>query len=800
MDPKVAAIFGIAPPTLGAASPPTPAAPTGTPTPRDPKPIDPFFEMLAKQRPAAAPVSAAPAPAPFSVPDIFKAKPTSTIDVQTAAAQALDRAGWFNNPDGSVSEEERQRALGAINRPQISAPGPTGLFKGIAKVGKKAQQKPRVVKAGATSLKDLFKLDAEPEIHPNSKIADAQRRAGVRDSFELKRILQIERRPPPIDAAKDLTDEFKRPEGTMTLWNRQSAALQEARLADGLFGPIGVGQGKTLVSLLMPAAMKAKQAVLLVPPALRAQLVNIDVPRLAKHWKIPLERIRVVAYSQLSSASSADILEEIKPDLIVADEAHNLRHRTAARTKRFLRYMKEHPECRFVGLSGTMTRRSLHDYGHLAELALKKNSPVPKDWGTLNEWAEALDVSDEPMAPGALLQLCNDDEMEEIVKVDPAGAMSGRPEGSVEVQEIVRGAFRRRLIETPGVVATDENAIGNSLTITAVRPMIPAEVMRKIQDVRSKWEIDGDELVDALSVARVTRQLAAGFRYRWVWPNGVVDEEWLEARKAWNKEVREILKLSRKGLDSPMLIANACERGDFKSYSYEEWRKVKGRPEPPREAVWTSDFLVQEALKWAKDVKKTAPGIIWYSWSCIGEKIAELGQLPFFGPGRKASEALTQVDVKKTPVIVCSIAAHSTGKNLQQFCRNLVTTPPSGGVEWEQMIARTHRPGQLADEVSVDVYVHTVETEGAFRNAVRDAGYIQATQGQPQKLLYAEKIGFPADAFNFGSSDKDVSLEIEGIEWGESTLITQLKASVEAAKAGKLEEAKARPLDAAPWV
>jgi len=133
-----------------------------------------------------------------------------------------------------------------------------------------------------------------------------------------------------------------------------------------------------------------------------------------------------------------------------------------------------------------------------------------------------------------------------------------------DIQEVVRGAFRRRLVETPGVVATEESAIGTSLVIQAQRPIVPAEVQVKIRDVRNRWEIDGEELVDALSVARIARQLAAGFYYRWEWPGGVKDEEWLSARREWNREVREILKLSRKGLDSPMLIANACERGDHR--------------------------------------------------------------------------------------------------------------------------------------------------------------------------------------------------------------------------------------------
>jgi hypothetical protein len=61
-------------------------------------------------------------------------------------------------------------------------------------------------------------------------------------------------------------------------------------------------------------------------------------------------------------------------------------------------------------------------------------------------------------------------------------------------------------------------------------------------------------------------------------------------------------------------------------------------------------------------------------------------------------------------------------------------------VVWEQTIARTHRPGQEADDVYVDIFQHTDELETAYFSAVLDARYIEATQGQKQKLLYARKV------------------------------------------------------------
>lgn len=724
---------------------------------------DRFFAMLEEVR-AKAPTESpkpSPAPAPFVVPEIYRQRPTEApIDVRAAATEALGKVGWFDEGQPVPADKPRPFA-GLSHQPEVSVP--VGLFKGIKNAGKKkgppSAPKPRVVKEGATSLATLFGLSEEPTFRVGSRIGDAKRAAGVTDSPELKRIIAIERRPRVVGAATtpDLTAEFAKRDaagkiiGTQTLWPTQSAALYEARRQGGLFAPINVGGGKTLISLLVGQAIGSQRIVLLVKPSLRSKLVESDIPKLSRHWNIPLGRMRIVSYSQLSNAKTAEILDEIKPDLIVADEAHELRHRTAARTKRFLRYMKEHPECSFAGMSGTMTRSSLHDYQHLSELALRKHSPLPLHYGTLAEWAEALDVGDDPLAPGALLKLCSDDELKEL----------GRARNPIEIQHVVRGAFRRRLIETPGVVATEETEVDASLTIEAVRPEVPPEIVAKLKEVRQRWEIDGEELVDALTVARVLRQVAAGFRYKWKWPNDEPDVEWLSARRDWFREVREILKLSKKGLDSPLLIASACERGDFDSANYEAWRKVKDRKPPPTEAIWSSDFLVKKALEWAAD-KNSKPGIIWYSWRAVGEKLAEVSGLPFFGPGSEASAKLVQIDAKKSPLIICSIAAHGTGKDLQGYANHLVTTPPSGGVEWEQLLGRSHRPGQLADEVSYNVCVHTVETEGAFRNAVRDAGYIEQTTGQKQKLNFADRLGFAAAAFDF---TPDTKPETEGLRW-----------------------------------
>jgi hypothetical protein len=529
----------------------------------------------------------------------------------------------------------------------------------------------------------------------------------VTNSMEFQRIWNLPRRS--VDLGRhDVTPFFAKPGATMRFFPIQSLALEEAARNNGLFAPIGVGFGKTLITLVLPEVMDSKRTVLLVPPQLKRQLVEKEIPKYAEHFNLPLDRLTIVAYSELSSASKADILDEINPDLVVADEGHSLRHRSAARTKRFLRFMRSHPGCRFVCLSGTMTTRSITDYAHLIELALRSRSPLPLGFREVQDWAGALDVKPEnPAQPGVLMQFCNPGEN-------------------------VREGFRRRMVETAGVVATDSGALGTSLVIRRRALRLPGEIGEMIDGVTEDWRIADEELTEATAVARVVRQLSAGFYYRWDWPGGVKDKDWLKARADWHKEVREYLKnRSKPGLDSPGLLAQAAAKGKWLSMTWDAWALVKDRPEPPTVPVWINDFMVLGAVAWLKEEETRS--IIWTEHASLGEAIAKHAGLEFYDHG-DSTFATGQH-------IVCSIHSQKTGKNLQdRYSRNLVTTVPPNGTTWEQMMGRTHRPGQEADEVVVDWFATHPIMDGSFQAALDDAKYQEETLGVKQKLLYGTKI------------------------------------------------------------
>jgi len=526
---------------------------------------------------------------------------------------------------------------------------------------------------------------------------------GVANSAELDRIVALPRRTLDLDKVPDLTPLFRLREGKLSLKPIQSAALLELEESRGGFFPIGVGYGKTLISLLAADVLHSKRPVLLVPPQLRDQLRLVEIPKMAQHFRLP--KITIVAYSELSIARGAHLLEELNPDLIIADEAHNLRKKTSTRTKRVIWFMRAHPECRFVALSGTMTSKSIKDYAHLCEGALRERSPLPRKYQVLEEWAAAIDTCDYPLAPGALTKLFEDKN------------------------DNVRRAFGARLRSTAGVVSTSEGAIGTSLRIHISRPELPTELGSALDRFRSTWELAGEDYTDAVAYARVSKQIALGFYYRWDWPNDRKDEEWLEARSAWHREIRAYLsRHARPGLDSPLLYTNAVEAGTLYSDTYSGWKAVESRPKPPTVAVWIDKTFLQKIVcDWVNQA-----GIIWYSHQAVGE-LLENFNIPNYGAG--SDRAILSADPTKT--IACSIAAHGTGKNLQAWSRNLFLCCPSSGATWEQALARTHRPGQEADEVTAEVLLHTPELVAAWESSLADADYIETTTGVMQKLKYA---------------------------------------------------------------
>ena len=556
-------------------------------------------------------------------------------------------------------------------------------------------------------------------IKSGSKWGQLLRAEGVARSGEFRRIEDLARRdwqkdPSLASATAELTAFLRLPNGgepcskdcrcPRELWPAQAAALIEAATVHGVFGPIPVGNGKALISILAPLVMGAKRPVLFVPAQLRDQTNRFVLPMLRKHWRLP-SALKVVGYSELSLAKNKNLLHTLAPDLIVLDEAHSAKNPQAARTKRFREYLKAAPETRVIALSGTMTRRSLLDYWQLLLWTHKPDlSPLPSTWNEVSSWADALDEGVEvPAPPGALVRLC-------------AG------------EETPREGFRRRLVETPGVIALSAKELGCSLVIRERKIEAPAHVRAQMEKMRKTWETpNGDQIVEAVELWRHMRELALGFVYRW---DPTAPQDWLEARSNWKRYVREVLKHNRRGLDSELLVTNECSRAKSPPKEWSAWQEIKASFEINTVPDWLDPFALRAATDWMSTEES---GIVWVEHVAFGERLAKDSGLPYFGAGMKASAAIADA----SGPIIASISAHGQGKNLQRWARNLFVAPPSSGKTWEQVLGRTHRHGQEADEVTNDVWLHAEELRASFTQARADARYIEQTLGTRQKLCYA---------------------------------------------------------------
>jgi hypothetical protein len=538
----------------------------------------------------------------------------------------------------------------------------------------------------------------------------------VRRTSELARIVGLRRRrwsdAHAEEMARRLTAELKTPNGQMALRPVQAVALAELRAVRGLLAPIRVGAGKTLISLLAATVLGSHRPVLLVPAKLKAKTER-ELTVLRRHWRIH-PKIVLVSYELLGRADHAELLERLNPDLLVCDEAHRIKNPKAAVSRRVRRWLAR-GLCVLVAMSGTITRRSLWDYAHLSVCALgAAHAPVPCRWSELEEWSDALDETkgDRTVGVGALERL-----------VGPAEASICDPVARCRL------AFRRRLVETPGVVATEERALGTSLRIQAWHLTQPRAVQEALAKLRATWELpDGTPLADALAIWRQTRELALGFWYRWDPPAPV---SWLRARKEWCSACREVLSGNHRNLDSELQVARAVDAGHYPKLvgPLARWRAIKDSFVPNPVPEWISDYAIEACSQWQHREK----GIVWIEHRAWGDRWD-----PYYGAqGRNRCGVMIE-DADPRFGLGASIASNSEGRNLQAWSKNLITSPPSSGQLWEQLLGRTHRDGQEADEVEATFLVTCPEHLESFAQARRDARYVEQTQGQPQKILYAD--------------------------------------------------------------
>ena len=515
-----------------------------------------------------------------------------------------------------------------------------------------------------------------------------------------------------------------RGDGGMHLRPVQVAALQAMHDHGGMLGPIRVGGGKTLLSYLAGVVLGAERVMLCIPAKLKEKTKR-DFALLRRHWQHPV-RMHLMSYELLSRDRGVAELEAYRPDLVIADEAHKFKSVSAACTKRIRRYLQEqNPEAHYVDMSGTVTKRSILEYAHRLHWAIPDGlQALPRRYNETRDWADAVDEKVSAagrLMPGALLQFCTPEELSEI----------GNDHRKATAVRVVRSAYCRRLMSSPGVCGTEEQFDGAmSLILQGQEFPVGDKVVSAFEGLRTRWELpDGQPIDMPATLWRHCRSLVQGFWYRWRVPP---PPAWLAARRAWAQVEREALK-NFHDIDSPLGVVRAIDDGriPWGAEPLEAWRAVKDSFVPETVAEWVDDACLRWAADWAKDHR----GIIWVHEVAFGERLSRETGLPYYGAkGLCDGRPIEQ----ESRACIASIQANSEGRNLQQFSENLIVSVPPGGAIWEQLLGRTHRDGQDADEVSGDVLLGCYEQWDAFRQARRDAEYIERTTAQCQKLNFAD--------------------------------------------------------------
>lgn len=577
----------------------------------------------------------------------------------------------------------------------------------------------------------------------------------------------------------------------------QAAAMRDWRAVEGGLFPINAGYGKTGIGLMIAQDSLnrglAKRVLWLMPVQLVAGIIRRHVPEWRPRVNLPMsihyvaglspgQRRRLCSsgapgtylfpYSLLSRPDAIDLLRSIDADVVIADEAHRLKHPRAGLTKRLMAYLRERqPTPKFVAMSGTITSKGLMDYHHLAVAALQDKAPLPRQTSMAYSWSLVLDARAEPL-PGQANSV-----FRRLIDWAGSAIQSGQVEGSLsgEWQDVARKAYRLRLVTTPGIVATPGERPAQSLLIQEHPCEPPSERLLDLMDkVTEDYETPDGELIDhAIHCYKWLSELCVGFYNSLRWHTSeelargrrISIEEaarilerakhHLMLQQEYHRALRSFFKEAPLGLDTPQDVALAIIRGQLEGTEVAETylamraADFPGRPDRHGVPVRVCDHKIRAAAEWAREHGR---GLIWVYHQEIGrwvyETLKQDGQNVIYCPA--GADALLESvgdpvqGGRGDKIAVASLSAHGIGRNLQAFAEQLFLQWPRDAALAEQTMARTHRLGQEADEVSAHVMV-SCEFDRVNRAAcLSDAVYVQQTTGADQRILYCDYDPLPA--------------------------------------------------------
>jgi hypothetical protein len=584
-------------------------------------------------------------------------------------------------------------------------------------------------------------------------------------SPDIARTVALPRRDQDAEApaAEAAMAHLHTPGGAWRLRPHQALALHEAATVRGGLFPMGVGAGKTLLAHTLGQAMgiAPERTLCLVPGALVGEYKR-QRRVLAQHFHVAAPH--VVSYEKVGHPSGAKLLAELAPQLIIADEAHMLANKDSARTARFLRYAEEaraRDGVAFVAMSASLLRRSLHDFAHLAKLALGDGSPLPHNYNL-------VDILDRALAePGKAAPLLGY-EWTYLARYEPQRGTMG-PEAQQAWASVVagdgarlrgpqvdalrlwaRGVFRRRLLETPGVVSTEEPSCDVPI-VGAVWPHaeVPGEWAKAAEAAVATMLLPcGQEIESQLAAYAAQHQLRLGYYLRWagLGDDTLTPREWAYARREWGQALRSLVSMRRADLDSPALAEEAIRRlvdeePPARKYTaaetrelraaaaaWQAWEAVRHVYDGTREVVWLPGAhahwqrMFATFDRWAH---ANGPTLVWAADTALYELAQQICPANLARPGEHPGAPDERVRWR-----LVSVDSHGTGLNLPQWQHNLLLAPPQDASALEQLVGRTHRPGQQHSMVGL----WTMPGDGQLSAQTAQAEAIFLMTGQKQRL------------------------------------------------------------------
>ena len=610
---------------------------------------------------------------------------------------------------------------------------------------------------------------------------------------EMDRIVKL---PRVCDVPEHIVQEFSRrillPDSTWkTLNQAQVAGIVSYLRFGGLLGAIGVGFGKTMISFKIADLAYAKgiRKILLLIPANTVSKTVYELPDLKKEISLnfPIHvlggkaakkrkqlsqetsGVFIMSYSQLSLKDTDEILRNISPETIIADEVHNLANiDKSAAAKRINRYMNEFPETEMCGMSGTVTNKGLHEFAHLTMWCLKDKSPIPLIWAEVDLWNQCLGTT------------FSDHVMEKTMQPIIDWARRNYLNDTFDNTEVasLRKAFKYRFETAPGSVTSGDAGVKASLIIDNV----PAENLEDvegglkiIQYMADVQEInqapDGTCIEFDLHKFRHLWCLTSGFYLELYWPETSTvsrrrecsdseaktlldrSQQHLKSKQIYSKELRDWLGDNDiSGLDSPMLLGNEMRWHGAQNVGedlYSKWRDMKEldfdeRVDRDSRDHRICDYKIRAAIKQAKKIKKSC--IFWCHnialsyWLFESMKAADLDVV--HAPAGTVGDFTIMNKENKDKFIVASTYAHGTGKNLQHMKHAYYVQLPRSATQCEQSLGRLHRQGYLYDQCVQYTNLTTEFDHQCFAACLADSLYQHQMLTQ-QKLVYADYTTMP---------------------------------------------------------